>query len=181
MWRPPLAPGDATLFDYRTLHYGGANPSARERPMLYLTFSRSWYSDPVNHAEDVVPRDGEFRALDDADETDDDGVDDATNESDAAEYDDEHELSFGGGAFHVTLRARSSWRGGALCDASHGGARDASGVLLWPGARAAAAAIADAAAAASNDKCGGGGAAKSQLVLAARACSSWDPARASPA
>ncbi|KAL3918935.1 MAG: hypothetical protein SGPRY_005816 [Prymnesium sp.] len=37
--------GDAVLFDYQTLHKGCRNRSPQSRSMLYLTFSRPWYTD----------------------------------------------------------------------------------------------------------------------------------------
>ena len=51
--RPPVTPelilGDAMVFDYRLLHRGKANVSlAENRPILVLSFSKSWYKDVCN-------------------------------------------------------------------------------------------------------------------------------------
>lgn len=50
--RPPICPlvatGDALLFDYRTLHRGRANLSNESRPVLVLTYSKSWFRDLYN-------------------------------------------------------------------------------------------------------------------------------------
>ena len=43
-----LPAGDAILFDYRLFHAGGANQSARRRPMLYLIYARPWFADTFN-------------------------------------------------------------------------------------------------------------------------------------
>lgn len=44
--------GAAILFDSRLMHRGGANTSpSRRRPMLYLTYARSWFRDGVNFHE----------------------------------------------------------------------------------------------------------------------------------
>ena len=41
--------GGAVIFDYRLYHRGLANNSATtSRPMLYLTFAKSWFSDTEN-------------------------------------------------------------------------------------------------------------------------------------
>ena len=45
---PCVDAGGAVLFDYRTVHRGTANRSAEDRPLLYLTFARPWFSDTVN-------------------------------------------------------------------------------------------------------------------------------------
>ena len=41
--------GSAIIFDYRTLHRGTANRTTADRPILYFTYSRSWFEDPVNY------------------------------------------------------------------------------------------------------------------------------------
>jgi ectoine hydroxylase-related dioxygenase (phytanoyl-CoA dioxygenase family) len=51
--RAPLSPlvpaGSALVFDYRTLHRGRANTTASEsRPVLVLTFAKSWFRDLYN-------------------------------------------------------------------------------------------------------------------------------------
>jgi len=42
--------GDAVLFDYRVLHRGGANSSSEERPLLYFTYARPWFTDATNYS-----------------------------------------------------------------------------------------------------------------------------------
>lgn len=49
--RPQLETGDALLFDCRILHFGLANTSEEPeavRPMLYVNFHQTWFSDPKN-------------------------------------------------------------------------------------------------------------------------------------
>jgi ectoine hydroxylase-related dioxygenase (phytanoyl-CoA dioxygenase family) len=41
--------GSAIIFDYRLLHRGTANQTTADRPILYFTYSRSWFEDPVNY------------------------------------------------------------------------------------------------------------------------------------
>ena len=36
------------IFDVRIRHRGGANRSARVRPILYLAFAQAWFRDDVN-------------------------------------------------------------------------------------------------------------------------------------
>ena len=43
------AAGSAILFDYRTLHRGTANRTTADRPILYFTYAKSWFEDPVNY------------------------------------------------------------------------------------------------------------------------------------
>ncbi|HXC53745.1 MAG TPA: phytanoyl-CoA dioxygenase family protein [Rhizomicrobium sp.] len=45
----PVQRGDCILMDYRTLHAGLANRSARVRPILYMVYARTWFFDEVNH------------------------------------------------------------------------------------------------------------------------------------
>jgi len=40
--------GALVMYDPRIMHRGGANESNQHRPLLYLTFSRSWYRDIEN-------------------------------------------------------------------------------------------------------------------------------------
>jgi len=40
--------GDMILFDYRVIHRGMANQGARNRPVLYATHTRPWFSDVEN-------------------------------------------------------------------------------------------------------------------------------------
>ena len=42
------AAGSVVVYDTRVMPRGGANHSAAERPMLYLTISRIWYRDTLN-------------------------------------------------------------------------------------------------------------------------------------
>jgi len=42
--------GDAILFDYRVLHRGLANTSAKPRPLLYFTYGRAWFTDATNYS-----------------------------------------------------------------------------------------------------------------------------------
>lgn len=46
----PFRRGDCIMMDYRTLHTGMPNRSARIRPILYLVYARTWFFDEVNHA-----------------------------------------------------------------------------------------------------------------------------------
>jgi ectoine hydroxylase-related dioxygenase (phytanoyl-CoA dioxygenase family) len=55
---PPLAKGSCLLFDYRLIHLGRANRSPAPRPLLYNTYSRAWFRDPVNYTRQpplVIP------------------------------------------------------------------------------------------------------------------------------
>jgi hypothetical protein len=45
---PYLSRGDAFFFDYRLRHQGTANNSGAARPVLYVTYSRPWFTDVVN-------------------------------------------------------------------------------------------------------------------------------------
>ena len=51
---PKVPQGSCALWDYRLYHYGTENRSDRPRPMLYCTYARPWYKDPVNFRE--IPR-----------------------------------------------------------------------------------------------------------------------------
>ena len=42
--------GDAVMFDYRVLHRGGANSTTRQRPLLYFTYARPWFTDATNYS-----------------------------------------------------------------------------------------------------------------------------------
>lgn len=50
--RPPVTPiphrGDAVIFDYRVLHRGRANSSARNRAVLVITVAQPWFKDVLN-------------------------------------------------------------------------------------------------------------------------------------
>ncbi|MEN9204062.1 MAG: phytanoyl-CoA dioxygenase family protein [Thermostichus sp. DG_1_6_bins_120] len=55
---PPLTKGSCLIFDYRIIHLGRANRSAAPRPLLYNTYSRAWFRDPVNYLQQpplVIP------------------------------------------------------------------------------------------------------------------------------
>lgn len=53
----PIVPqGSCMLWDYRLLHYGTENRSAVPRPLLYCTYARPWYRDPVNFRETPAMR-----------------------------------------------------------------------------------------------------------------------------
>ena len=41
--------GDAILVDYRTLHAGTPNKSAKHRPVIYMVYARTWFFDEINH------------------------------------------------------------------------------------------------------------------------------------
>jgi hypothetical protein len=41
--------GDCILVDYRTLHTGLPNRSAHIRPIIYMTYARTWFFDECNH------------------------------------------------------------------------------------------------------------------------------------
>jgi hypothetical protein len=45
----PIRRGDCMLLDYRTLHTGLPNQSARVRPVLYMVYARGWFFDDMNH------------------------------------------------------------------------------------------------------------------------------------
>jgi hypothetical protein len=45
----PLRRGDCMLLDYRTLHTGLPNQSARVRPILYMVYARGWFCDDATH------------------------------------------------------------------------------------------------------------------------------------
>ena len=45
----PFQRGDCILVDYRTLHTGMPNRSTRVRPIVYMTYARTWFFDECNH------------------------------------------------------------------------------------------------------------------------------------
>ena len=45
---PAVQAGGAVLFDYRTVHRGAANRTARDRVVMYFCFARSWFADTRN-------------------------------------------------------------------------------------------------------------------------------------
>ena len=46
--RPSLELGDVLMFDCRILHFGLANTSTTERPVLYTNITQGWFHDPKN-------------------------------------------------------------------------------------------------------------------------------------
>ena len=46
------ARSDAIVFDYRVVHRGMANEASAARPVLYLTFCRSWFRDQQNFPDE---------------------------------------------------------------------------------------------------------------------------------
>jgi len=54
--RPTIPVGSCLLWDFRLFHSGTANRSAEHRPMLYATYARRWYQDPVNFRKRTIPR-----------------------------------------------------------------------------------------------------------------------------
>ena len=62
---PLVKRGGCFLMDYRIWHRGRANRSARPRPILYIVYSREWFTDVVNfkdHARLMIERE-EFEAI----------------------------------------------------------------------------------------------------------------------
>jgi ectoine hydroxylase-related dioxygenase (phytanoyl-CoA dioxygenase family) len=45
---PTIPIGSCVMWDFRLVHSGTANQSTLPRPMVYCTYSRPWYQDPVN-------------------------------------------------------------------------------------------------------------------------------------
>jgi ectoine hydroxylase-related dioxygenase (phytanoyl-CoA dioxygenase family) len=45
---PHVSRGDCFLFDYRLMHQGTANQSENVRPVLYVSYSRPWFTDISN-------------------------------------------------------------------------------------------------------------------------------------
>lgn len=54
--RPVIPLGSCMLWDYRTYHSGTSNRSGQVRPMVYATYARRWYQDPVNFRKETIPR-----------------------------------------------------------------------------------------------------------------------------
>ena len=46
---PKAAAGDCVIWDFRTWHCGTPNLTHTERPLLYMTISRSWFEDRCNY------------------------------------------------------------------------------------------------------------------------------------
>lgn len=53
---PTVPVGSCVLWDFRLYHSGTANRSTRHRPIVYGTYARVWYQDPVNFRKDGVYR-----------------------------------------------------------------------------------------------------------------------------
>lgn len=54
--QPTIPLGSAVMWDYRTYHSGMANRSDQVRPMVYATYARRWYQDPVNFRKETLQR-----------------------------------------------------------------------------------------------------------------------------
>lgn len=50
---PYVERGGCYVVDYRLAHQGTANRSKVERPILYLTYARSWFTDTVNYGNNI--------------------------------------------------------------------------------------------------------------------------------
>lgn len=53
---PEIPAGSCLLWDFRLFHSGTANGSREQRPMIYATYARRWYQDPVNFAKSSLER-----------------------------------------------------------------------------------------------------------------------------
>lgn len=53
---PTIPLGCGVMWDFRTYHGGMANRSDRLRPMVYATYARNWYRDPVNFQKKTLQR-----------------------------------------------------------------------------------------------------------------------------
>ena len=49
----PFRRGDCMMLDYRTIHAGLANQTARTRPIVYMVYARPWFFDHSNHLRRV--------------------------------------------------------------------------------------------------------------------------------
>jgi hypothetical protein len=45
---PYVKRGDCFMMDYRMKHLGMANTSSEERPLVYIGYTRPWFTDPIN-------------------------------------------------------------------------------------------------------------------------------------
>lgn len=54
--RPTIPLGSGFLWDYRTYHSGMPNRSDHVRPMVYATYARNWWQDPVNFRKETLQR-----------------------------------------------------------------------------------------------------------------------------
>ena len=53
---PTVPIGSCMMWDFRLVHSGTANRSTVSRPMVYCTYSRPWYQDPVNFRRKTMRR-----------------------------------------------------------------------------------------------------------------------------
>jgi len=53
---PRIREGSCVLWDYRLRHAGTANQSTAFRPLLYMTYCRSWFMDHKNYTKQVALR-----------------------------------------------------------------------------------------------------------------------------
>jgi ectoine hydroxylase-related dioxygenase (phytanoyl-CoA dioxygenase family) len=53
---PTVPIGSCLMWDFRLVHSGTANRSTVARPMVYCTYSRPWYQDPVNFRRKTMRR-----------------------------------------------------------------------------------------------------------------------------
>ncbi len=53
---PTIRPGSCLLWDFRLYHRGTENRSEHPRPMVYATYARRWYQDPVNFMKEKMQR-----------------------------------------------------------------------------------------------------------------------------
>jgi hypothetical protein len=51
---PLLKTGDALIYDYRVCHRGTQNLAEKTRPMLYLMYSRPWFSEFINFSDEKL-------------------------------------------------------------------------------------------------------------------------------
>jgi hypothetical protein len=58
---PFVSKGDCFLMDYRIWHQGTENQSDSERPLIYIVYSRPWFTDIINYGDrpriDIDPAD----------------------------------------------------------------------------------------------------------------------------
>ncbi len=54
--RPTIPLGSCLLWDFRLYHAGTTNNSAEARPLVYATYARCWFQDPVNFSGKPLAR-----------------------------------------------------------------------------------------------------------------------------
>jgi ectoine hydroxylase-related dioxygenase (phytanoyl-CoA dioxygenase family) len=59
---PVIPIGSCVLWDFRLTHSGTTNKSPTPRPMVYCTYARPWYKDPVNFRKKMKMRRVDFDA-----------------------------------------------------------------------------------------------------------------------